>query len=617
VLFLFNSKQVVWTQGFTVFMLLFGLNLTVVLLSNRFKIELKRLINWLAPLCILPFLVLFVVELNIWSFNRFGDFLPYKWIAVSILAVVLIGWFAWTKKSNSYKSAHLLLTSVYLPGVLIGLVLFAFYAPFQEPASEMFEMANPANAQMRFWWFGEWPFLDYMSSHLLSEQWFGFLFHQFHGYDGSLSFLSFDFFNLVLVFVLGYWFLRRTLSNSFVAFLTLLLLPFPFVFLCRPLAVVLVVYLFFDKCRTQPKWYLCLYAVGFALLSFFWRLDVGISVLYTALVFVPLVLIKEQNRLLTKHLLKSLVICFAGFGLVVAVFGLIFSFEYLRINFVDALNYVSGSQAHGYSTIVDVDSNGFFIMYIMMPFLAVLGVLYGCWRYFSNHENWTVRYAPGLAGVFLLLIYLVNMPRGLVRHGLVEGHDSFLTATFYLGVSLIVWASVKGKIKIGGFEIVFASAFLLITLFKVFPWPKHHQLVNNALVNSSLANLDLAFQPNNPTDRYRVNQTTNPFTELRDFLDNQVYPNQTIFDFSNTPMLYHYLKRAVPSFFCQPLQNTITDWQQLNQLNKWNTTLVPAVVYANCPRTWFDQTDGVPNALRQYLLVEKIYRDYRPFGVLD
>lgn len=617
ILFLFNSVPSIYTQGTNVFLLLFLLNSLIVTVWTSSKYSFRYLIHHGTPIAFLPILLVVVTELNIGYFNHLGSFLPYKWIGLSLFIGVCGLWVLFLKRSKLLKSSNSVLSNVYLPFVLIGMVLMAFYDPFQSPSVELFELANPANAQMRFWWFGEWPFLDYMSSHLLSEQWYGFLFHQFHGYDGSLSFMVFDVLNLILVFVLGYWFLKRTLNNSYAAWLFLLLFPFPFIFLCRPLALVLLIFLLIDKCRIRPKWYFCLYAAIGVLFSIFWRLDVGVSVLYALVVFLPVILIKEKHGPLFKNLLKSFVWVLFGLGLTVLIFGLIFNFNYLKTNFLDALNYIAGSQAHGYAVIADETSNGFFLMYLFMPFIAVLAVVFGVRQYFRSEENYAGRYAPGLAAVFLLLIYLVNMPRGLVRHGLAEGHDTFLTATFYIGMSLMVWVLVKGKLKASAFEVCFSFGLLAVVLFKVYPWPNHHQVAHSALVKSTLADLDFEFHENNETQRFHDQKPPNPFPELTTFLDNELWPNQTFYDFSNTPMMYYHLQRPVPSFFCQPLQNTITDWQQLNQLKKWNETLIPVVVYASCPRTWFDATDGVPNALRQYLLAEKIYRDYRPFGVFD
>ena len=100
-------------------------------------------------------------------------------------------------------------------------------------------------------------------------------------------------------------------------------------------------------------------------------------------------------------------------------------------------------------------------------------------------------------------------------------------------------------------------------------------------------------------------------------MDENLSEEQTFLDFSNNPMLYYYCQRSVPSYFCQSLQNTVTDFQQLSQLNKIDTSLVPIVIYQNIPRGWGDQTDDVPNNMRQYLIAEFIYQHYEPYTVIN
>jgi hypothetical protein len=105
--------------------------------------------------------------------------------------------------------------------------------------------------------------------------------------------------------------------------------------------------------------------------------------------------------------------------------------------------------------------------------------------------------------------------------------------------------------------------------------------------------------------------------EFKDFLKNHFSEKATFLDFSNTPMLYFYTQRNVPSYFNQYMQNTVDEYLQRENLKKLATMEVPVVVYSNVPKSWFDCTDGVENSLRYFLIAEHIYQNYHPFAVLS
>jgi hypothetical protein len=107
------------------------------------------------------------------------------------------------------------------------------------------------------------------------------------------------------------------------------------------------------------------------------------------------------------------------------------------------------------------------------------------------------------------------------------------------------------------------------------------------------------------------------YFDLRDFLKGNFSEKATFLDFSNTPMLYFYTQRNVPSYFNQYMQNTVDEYLQAENLKKLSKMEVPVVVYANVPKSWFDCTDGVENSLRYYLIAEHIFQHYRPFAILS
>lgn len=86
---------------------------------------------------------------------------------------------------------------------------------------------------------------------------------------------------------------------------------------------------------------------------------------------------------------------------------------------------------------------------------------------------------------------------------------------------------------------------------------------------------------------------------------------ETFFDFSNTPMLYYYLEKEVPSFFFQNPQNVHSMTLQEDWVRRMPEFKVPVVLFRHDPPNWWDATDGVPNTLRHAIMSRYLQRHYR------
>ena len=165
---------------------------------------------------------------------------------------------------------------------------------------------------------------------------------------------------------------------------------------------------------------------------------------------------------------------------------------------------------------------------------------------------------------------------------------------------------------------LFTIGFFGILAFKYYPIDKNKNNFNKFLTQPTIAGLDHQF---NDSFEGRVQNSQSfaldTYLDLKQFMDENLSPNQTFFDFSNTPMLYYYCERQVPSYFCQNLQNTVDEYLQVEQLKLLSTELTPIIIYSNYPETWWDATDGVPNAIRQNLIAEFIHKNYQPHSIIN
>jgi hypothetical protein len=206
------------------------------------------------------------------------------------------------------------------------------------------------------------------------------------------------------------------------------------------------------------------------------------------------------------------------------------------------------------------------------------------------------------------------MPRGLVRHGLNEGSDSFLSSFVYLIFILLIFLILRiYKIKKRFIILIFGFYFMVVA-FK-FPDVKDF--------NSLFESFNINFKDYKPLNkvaakliRYHENKAfaNENYIDFKNFMDNNFEKTATFIDFSNTPMLYFYTQRRVPSYFPQYMQNTVDNYLQQANLASLKNYQIPVVVFSNAPNTLFDNIDNVPNAIRYSKIAEYIYQNYLPYA---
>jgi hypothetical protein len=351
-----------------------------------------------------------------------------------------------------------------------------------------------------------------------------------------------------------------------------------------------------------------------------WRLDTGAAGLIAVLFYFPIMLYSSHIKFNVLSFFKA-IIYFSAICIVILSSVLLFkSSDYILNNFQNAFHYTSANQAHGYTHITSIFPQQFYIIHILIPLISIGGILYSSYALRTKNylENRFTKYSLEIS-IFLFLVYLANYQRGIVRHGFLENNDTMITSTFYIALVLCILSfgkSISNVIRSAQF---YGLSFLLILLFQYFPLNNGSSSIDSLLLNSKIRKIEDYFQK----DNFKGKVIENPqfakenYLSLKSFLDKNIAENKTFMDFSNTPMLYYYCQRNVPSYFCQNLQNTIDDFSQHQHIKTIPTSKVPVVVYSNYPTTWFDRTDEVPNAMRQYLIAEYIYKNYKPYGIIN
>jgi hypothetical protein len=601
----------------TIFFLLLVVILIIAINGLRFQKNTLRLLSFVSAG--IPFLIFIAIEWHVFSLEYELYLLGYKkgflilfgsWIVFAVFALKKL-----PRLTEKYGVV------LFRSALIFGFCLMVYYQPVLNAIAESFELANPANSLLRISRFGEIPMLDFMSSHMIYEQWYGVLHQSIFGFKSSLDFMAYSFLNQFIFLLFVYWFLKRVGFKSHAAMLFIFLFP-----VVQGIFFVHVFYAFFVYFAIQRLAsngsalnYFLVATTIFLLLV--WRVDTGVAALFTTVAFLPLYwwIVKPSFRF--SEFIKGI-----GFFLLFILSLLLVALalrsgDHIWQNFLSALHYVKGSQAHGYSTITNTSHQQFYVFHILFVALAVVLSVFAVYKIKTRQFNRlaTSQSTYLFVSIFSFILFLANAQRGLVRHGFAENNELFFAGTFYLGLAFFILDYFRQKPNTLKFAVFYTVLFFSFIITKFFPFAPETLPSNSLLVSERLKNLNTELSKNVYTGRVRNHQEfiMGYCGDLKSYFDENLKHNQSFIDFSNTPMLYFYCERRVPGYFNQNLQNTIDDYLQRELIAAYKKNDLPFVVYSSYPPNWYDMTDGVLNTVRYYLVAEYIFEHYQPIGVLN
>jgi len=570
-------------------------------------IWIQKAMAWFPLVALLSYELALILNQRGVHFNGSGIY-----FLVSVAGILL--WY-YKGRNTQRTSISQTLNRLIFPLFIISFFSMAVYSPMVMDFGEMFEMANPANAAMRVFKFGELPFIDFISSHLLYEQLPQYLYTLLNGYDASLSFMAYGFYYLPLSGFLYYLFFKKLFASGSWAFAVILIMPFvpvliPTSFVLTLVTLLLAYKLVIDTSVKNGSWLLV-----WTFFLIFWRVDIAAGTLPALVVLGLLHFVKER---FSKTILKAWLVPGLSIILLVAIvygFWLVTSADAhsgaLR-KLHSALGYFGAAQAHAVVRIApDYQSPIFLLHHFVFPCLVVAILIATAFKWFKTRDRQELFIATSI--LVLGLFYLFNAQRGLVRHGFIEGSDKHLSSFIYILVPLFLLQWRKWNYPV--FMFVFSSGLLVIMA-------KHGSLdgyTSNVLGMETLPQKSMQLDFSEKIARcQKADNVKTSVDKMVAFLNTELGEEQTFLDFSNTPMLYFYTQRAVPSYFNQSIQNIVTrDGQFHNRLDREEAGYdIPLVVFSHYPDNWWDNTDGVPNSIRYQNICKEIYEHYAPYQIV-
>lgn len=591
--------------SFLVFLCLFqvfhsGIIASVVGITSFFTLlffENKRIsFYFISLVCFAPLFLFLIFESSI-VLNQNHIFGFSYWLMTLVFVGVLI--FVLIRKQKKFlESQENYLFKTLVPVSLVGCIILQQYAFTQIQSTDLFETANFWNPVMQYYRFGEIPFLHNMSSHLISDYFFQFVYTTLNGFDTSTDLQLYDFLKWPLYIYSIYLFAIHYFENKYTALFFVLFSPFLW-FLVSPLysLVFISIYYIIKYLNSFEKKFL-IYFFGSIVLITLWNLTIGVSLVFAAFLFsVSLFIYFKETRI---QLLKII----AVFGISSIAFLGIYHFSF-PTHIRQFLLYFSANQAHGYSQLTNAFSIEFALNYYIYPILISLVFVYNFFQ-LKTKSNITKNFVL----IFLCGIYFFSLQRGLVRHSFIENNESLIATTARLIILLEVYHLIK------------AHRYAFIALFSgIFVFSTFTTIQTNFEGSSNFVEANVTFSLNDlPHLGKEKIQRTLPNQEydwrtrtIVNFLKDNLSEKQTFLDFTYNPTLYYYTQKDVPSFFSQHIQNTVSEKAQEMNIKELEKSSIKYVLFSCQNGFGVNDSDGIPNRVRYFRTTNYIFKHFVPY----
>lgn len=617
--YLFGLKNIEQFYAFF-FTYLTVLTVSVSIIYLKLKYSFRSVYYYLTILILIPYLIFISTEVQFLYYKNYHSFLGYKKIfLISFVGISSILLYAFKKSNFSTKQ---LFNKFWIVSIISMFAISVWYFPLYEETGELFELGNPANSLLRIFQFNEIPFVDFLSSHLLSEQWYGIIYSLIFGFNNQLDFLIYEFFNQLIFLIVVYYFIKKTFNSSILGLGFVFTLPFLNVIFFQYVFLSIILFLYIEKYKNQHsiKHYTGVFLL--ILLLIIWRLDTAISGIMTSFIYLGFLFIIDKFSIHFKKLLQSILVSGLSLFLVLLITISVRGKNYILQNLDFFFSYISGNQTHGHASLTYGQLYHQVELYhIIFPFLALLAVLYIIFILFKERENNEFKGDFQFvlkASLFLFLLFFVNFQRGLVRHGFAELNESFLISVFYLAFSLLAIYLFKKNEKSMQFVVFYASCFILFVSTKYFNLGKSESPFQKSISKNAFINLNSIFNTSDFKGKRTVYSSNHKnYQELKLYFDKNLKNDETFIDFSNSPLLYYYSNRRIIGYFNQNLQNLVGEVAQYNYIKLIQKEKVPMVIFSSFPKDFFDKLDDIPNEVRYHLISEYIYSHYEPVGVIE
>lgn len=596
--------------------LLFAIITTLFILTSLLKIKIENLIIAFYPIIIAPILVsIFLEGCNV--LNQYNIIVnsKYKWTMIIYSVVITCGVLLYLlirKKTIKYFEME----KWYYPTVLISIVLSFVQLPiqFETFKTDLFETANYGLGISEFLNYGKIPIVETFDAHMISGEPLGILYGLLNNdYIGAL-FNPYQIYMYIILFLIIYYFFSCFFNKDIALFLCLLypiILDQGLSYYYIGISVILAVVYAYKK-KTYSSYILYWIAVAITCL---YTLDIGLSFVIGSIIAQIILWIYNRKNVNLKKMSLSLILIL---GLCLTVFFILCSVKGISpINRIIELLKISMSNINwSFESIGNPNGVSFAVFYIFVPIIVISLIIKMVFEKFIGKE--TIDEKRMLIILTIGLTYIINLPRGLVRHSMAENSLRYVVYSAPLFIALMIASMVKRKklaFFLGAYSIVLLVSNLMVST---------GNLKVISLLESGTEKF-LKFEQYKSTFGDKINRVVisdnmkQIYLPVKETVDKLISPEETYLDFTNQSLIYGLIGREKPVYINQSpglLSGEVTQQMFLEEIkdnfDKVSLILMPFsdLQYQNFGLS--KQLDNINNSYRYYLVSEFIYNNYTP-----
>ncbi|MEG2289461.1 MAG: hypothetical protein RSA29_15035 [Clostridium sp.] len=494
--------------------------------------------------------------------------------------------------------------------IIISVVLVFAQIPLQSAiTTDYFEAANHGLAISEFFRYGKIPIVETFDAHMLKVQLSGHIFGLLNGYSLDAVFVPYFVYSNILLYTFIYMVFSKIFNRDF-AFIFTLIFP---IYLDKAITLYFfgfITVLALIKAIKKQKvrnYFMYWISIGATCL---YSLDVGMAFTVSTLIIFVLVRILYKEKIRWKALaITGVVIAFiAG-----TTFSLMCIFKDINpINRIREFLSIALSNQNwainglGHTTLIS-----FVTSYVVIPTTATFLFILILYKVKQNKDTIDMNKFIFMATGFL--VFLVNAPRGIIRHSLASHMNHVLLYSLPIFIALAFTVLIKRN----RYKVFTVSYFLTLMVFGG---------VLGAEIPVEQSLLDMTFKNYSSYEQFKGDfskkatrvKLDNAMAELGKSMkytfDNIFEQDETYLDFTNQSLLYALTDREKPVYINQSpglLNDVYSQEQFIEEVNN-STKRVSFALMPIDDGVLTLQLDGVKNSYKYYLVSEYISKNYTP-----
>jgi hypothetical protein len=540
---------------------------------------------------------------------------PFKLYFVICILAILISTLLFLKFIKGVKLKNInydIIAKYYYPILTLNFA-FIITQPWRmiSPPKEFFETANSGISVDHFFRYGSIPIIENFDAHMLSNQFFAYLYGFLNGYEPWSPFLYSEYFTLLLILTVFY-ILKRIIGATNAFLITASLPVISLIFNQYSFAGILVfplLKLYNDNNKKNNYWFwvtsilLCIY-----------RLDIGFASILSGLTscFILNYLLKKKFEI--KNLLFTGAISFCSLFVLFCVLCLAKSINPFN-RFIEFLSISASNQNWVINNLGDVSHFVFRLAYYVLPVVIILFLIFVLFKSFFSktfinliNQNKLKKNAL-IFFLFFTFFFIFNSSRGIVRHSYVEGIVSLILSTIPFALLSLIYL-LKKQNKLLLFLTIFSILYFLINQNNSTFKNREISILGKSFYSEPFKEkFQDAFNFNGTRSRETYDSSESKL--FKKILDEVLTLQETYFDFSSTNYYYAFTERKNPIYVNQSpllLNGDLTQKMALKQFIESKATIVLL------PRdnTMWRSIDGINVDYKYYFISEYIYQNYVP-----